>query len=780
MGWTDTLSSILLEAQDRGFRIAVFAEGKDSLDSAISALSTFLKVKGGSSVAYAFHPWVEGSKDRLQRFREVAPDMEDIDYSSSEKYLGATYDVVLMDLVDDFKPSHVTRLADLVRGGGLVVMYTDSLTNSKLFRNTLYRRGVPYTYYESRFLRKLGEHPSVFHIVDGALISFKKFEGETRKAERRIPNRPIVDRRIHEICASGDQNRFLERAISVLRSGKRVFVATAPRGRGKSAVAGLFLAHLALTRPKRTRVVVTSPSPLSSSAVLAFLSRGLEAVGLEHSVERDKQGVPVVVRSGDFVAEWEPPETALSDEGYMVVVDEASALGLYNVDSLVRRWDRSILLTTVHGYEGSGKTFLKYLDSLLKGRHALTASWMTMTQPLRYALGDPVEKWIYDAFLLDEGTGVQPEDVVGDMGVMYFQEEDKGVLFADDMRLSSVYSVLSTAHYRNNPDDLMVMGNAPHHRIFTISLQDRIVGVAQVADEGGLTGEETESLLSGVTYEGDLIPDRLVKHTRVREFGKMRGWRVVRIAVIPGLQDMGLGTVLLRKVWESLPQDYDYLGSSFMMDERVLSFWVRNGFTPVHLSPRRNEELNSYSVIVMRPSSQMGERSVRLASSLLKEKVLGSLHDVYFDMSPSAASKVISSIRVHKDVVLDRLTEARLKAFLRGLVPYEAVPDAVRSIFLKYLWDGERDWSLPHQAEAGLVAKLIQGKPWGKAALSVGTRRVDLEGDLYSAVSQLYSRYLNSERDWISLDDLNEEVEPRKDKEGGPEVPRPRGTDELP
>lgn len=56
--------------------------------------------------------------------------------------------------------------------------------------------------------------------------------------------------------------------------------------------------------------------------------------------------------------------------------------------------------------------------------------------------------------------------------------------------------------------------------------------------------------LKGGTFDGDLIPDRLLKHVRIKEFGKLSGWRIVRIATVPELQDKGFGSQLLQMILE--------------------------------------------------------------------------------------------------------------------------------------------------------------------------------------------------------------------------------------
>lgn len=191
-----------------------------------------------------------------------------------------------------------------------------------------------------------------------------------------------------------------------------------------------------------------------------------------------------------------------------------------------------------------------------------------MSKPLRYAEGDPVEMWLYDALLLN------PEPIrTGSLDSVEFLTLDKEKLFTDDNQLAQVYGILVIAHYRNNPDDLMIMGDGPHHILKGIRTEGGFISVTQISEEGNLPDSMIDLALKGGTFDGDLIPDRLLKHARIREIGKLKGWRIVRIATLPELQDKGFGSQLLRMVIEDAEtQGIDWVGSSFMGDRRCSSF----------------------------------------------------------------------------------------------------------------------------------------------------------------------------------------------------------------
>jgi len=733
------LEDSIKDSIQRYYRNVIFIHDKDYLSHVREVLELYLKINPKPNIAYTFHPWVTGSKDRLNEIRKIV-DVIDIDYSSSEKYLGSTFDVVILDLVDNFEPNFIGRLVDLVRGGGIAVLYTDDLKEHKLFRNSIMRNGKIRDIYEERFLRKLKEHEGIFGIINSDYYA-NPFKGELgEKPSPLPPKRPLMPLELHQLCMSKDQNRILESFYTMRQGAKRVLVITSARGRGKSAVTGLGIAGLIYKygdRRRKMRIVVTSPSSTGISQLMLFLKKGLDALSISYKTKDSIYGYPMSIEGSNFKVYYEVPEATLEDEGDLLVVDEAAAIGVGYVDSALKTWKKVVLVTTIHGYEGSGKAFLRYLRRILQARK-FAVTWQEMIKPLRYVEGDPIEKWLYDTLLLD----AEPEEPPKDISHLVFETSPQEELFLDDKKLRQIYGILVTAHYRNNPNDLMIMADGVHHKIMTLStLDDKYVGVVQIAEEGGLPDSMIDLALKGGTFDGDLIPDRLIKHSRLREFGKMRGWRIVRIAVMQEMQDMGLGSTMLKMVVNEAMDQVDWVGSAFMGDIRVLNFWIKNGFIPVHVSPRKNEKLGDYPVVVMKPISELAKKAVDIASYILKEKILNTIHDIYFSMDPEVTSIILNGIKVHKDVHVNKIHVDKALAYIQGVSPYESSADGIHMLTLKYFWDAKRDWSLSPEQEIILIAKVLQGRPWRFTSSSLSANRTTVNELLYEAIAELLFRY---------------------------------------
>ncbi len=110
------------------------------------------------------------------------------------------------------------------------------------------------------------------------------------------------------------------------------------------------------------------------------------------------------------------------------------------------------------------------------------------------------------------------------------------------------------SHYKNSPDDLQLMSDAPAHELFVltppITEDSRLpepLCVIQVSVEGGISRQSVaHSLSRGVRPAGDLIPWLVSQQFQDDEFASLSGARVVRIATNPDYISMGYGSRALQ------------------------------------------------------------------------------------------------------------------------------------------------------------------------------------------------------------------------------------------
>merc|ERR1719469_653215 len=117
--------------------------------------------------------------------------------------------------------------------------------------------------------------------------------------------------------------------------------------------------------------------------------------------------------------------------------------------------------------------------------------------------------------------------------------------------LQKMMGLYTSAHYKNSPNDLQMLSDAPAHAVFVLlnGKQEKtwrlpdIIAVVQVALEGKISRKTVEAQLArGHRSAGDLIPWTISQQFGDSNFGSLSGARIVRIAVHPSLQGMGYGT----------------------------------------------------------------------------------------------------------------------------------------------------------------------------------------------------------------------------------------------
>lgn len=718
-------------AKEGFFRHLGIIQGDDYLQNTIELIKVFLNVNKNPKVAYAFHPWIKESKNRFHEIKEQLglDNITDIDYSSSEKYLGETYDLTILDCIDDFRPNYISRLVDLTSGGGLIVLFSDKIYENKLYKNTLTKNSLVKNLFEERFLRKAKEYRGII-VVENGEIHFKPYSLSEVSKPRKDKYNGKIPKALYDLAASNDQIKLIEEFDFVQEKGKRTFVVTASRGRGKSAGVGLALAYLVkknLDTPYN--IIITSPSYYSSISIINFLILGLKALKIKYRPNVSKDGKIMKISAGEVNIRWLAPDLAKDYDGDLIVIDEAAALGLEFLSYVNNKWEKAVLISTIHGYEGTGKIFLKYVNSLKN------AQMVKLEYPIRYAKGDPVERFIYDVFLLD----AEPETYKKGDGEKLL-EIPQEVLFSDDELLRQIYGILVTAHYRNSPDDLMLLGDLYFQKIFTLGYN----AVAQVIYEGNLDEQTTIKILRGEENEGNLIPHRIIKYMRIKNFGYSKGWRIMRIAVIPELQGHGLGSKLLSEIEERAKQEkLDWIGSSFIAEVRVLNFWLKNGYTPVYFSSIKNIGLGGYSVIVMKPLSDVAKRYIDILSSLLKDKILFTSHQVYFNVNPEVLVKIITAIKTKKTIELNEVYKAKIQAYLDGYIAYNSASEAIHALALKYFY--ELDKPIDEKSLAVLFSRVFQGKSWSHIAHMIGIKQSEAEKMLRNSLKEMLNSIEKSE-----------------------------------
>lgn len=346
-----------------------------------------------------------------------------------------------------------------------------------------------------------------------------------------------------------------------------VAAVTAARGRGKSALAGQLISRIA------GRAIVTAPAKASTDVLAQFAGEKFRFIAPDALLASDEQ------------ADW-------------LVVDEAAAIPAPLLHQLVSRFPRTLLTTTVQGYEGTGRGFLLKFCARFPHLHRFE-----LQQPIRWAQGCPLEKMVSEALVFDDENFTHTPQ--GNIVISAFEQ----TLWQSDPETPlKVYQLLSGAHYRTSPLDLRRMMDAPGQHFLQAAGENEIAGALWLVDEGGLSQQLSQAVWAGFRRpRGNLVAQSLAAHGNNPLAATLRGRRVSRIAVHPARQREGVGQQLIASALQ-YTQDLDYLSVSFGYTGELWRFWQRCGFVLVRMGNHREASSGCYTAMALLPMSDAGKQ----------------------------------------------------------------------------------------------------------------------------------------------------------------------------
>ena len=396
-----------------------------------------------------------------------------------------------------------------------------------------------------------------------------------------------------------EQARLLQQ---MAETEEAILIVTAKRGRGKSALAGLFAKQLVA---QHQAVILTAPN---KSAVNIFN----EFAGAEITfMPPDELSQNLSDAPQQFANHW-------------LFVDEAAMIPLDILFRLTKAFKRVVLTTTIHSYEGTGRGFL--LKFMAKTDRTLRH--FELFTPLRWQADDKLEAFIDDLLLCDcEDRLPQPpyDSVLAEQIQISHCER------IPHDQIESVYGLLTLAHYRTSPLDLRRLLDAPQQQFYLAQAQDSLLGCVWAVSEGGLTDNTLiRQIRRGERRpRGNLVAQMLCFQAGLVEACELCSLRISRIAVQPNWQQHGLGQRLIARMKQQemkQQSEVDFLSVSFGYTPELLAFWQKCGFILVHFSESKEASSGCYSVVALCPLSEVGQAFVQQAEKQFQRNLPLSLH----------------------------------------------------------------------------------------------------------------------------------------------------------
>lgn len=512
---------------------------------------------------------------------EAHPPFAGVERHAVRRLLGQAFDAVVIDGHAGLDADLLGQSQGFIWGGGLLIVrlpvdappgdpglvvapYTASDVGRRFFR---------------RVEAALAEAPASAPVPVARAV-----EGTAEQAALADPPPPTPVQAVRAVEGTAEQAAVVARLAAALRGetgGPAVLLSD--RGRGKSSALGLAL------RDVPGRVAVTADHPASAAEVFHFADDG-----------------PVYVPV-DALARGGGPYDA-------IVVDEAAQIPVPELQRIVRAHPaaRFAFATTARGYEGTGRgfvlRFLAWLDGL-----GSPVERLTLTDPIRWAAGDPLEARIAAALLLD----AEPDPIDGPIDPRDVEHAvlPPDRLAADEALLRGFFGLLVHAHYRTTPSDLHRLLDAPNLGAHALLHRGRVVAACLVAEEGDLDAATIDALARGAArIRGHALAETLVCHAGHREAGALRMIRSVRIATHPALRRLGLGRRLVDAVHDHHAPDL--FGTVFGATPALLRFRRAAGYALVRVGVNPGSRTGEPAAVMLRPVTP---RAVALCDTLRAE-----------------------------------------------------------------------------------------------------------------------------------------------------------------
>lgn len=604
-------------------------------------------------------------------------------YKDSERILGNTFGMCVLQDFEAVTPNLLARTIETVQGGGLIVLLLrslSSLTSLCTMVMDVHERYRTESHSEAagrfneRFLLSIASCKSCVVMDDelnilpvsshinsitpvpaiedseGLSESERDLNNLKEELNEDFPVGPLIKK-----CCTLDQGKavitFLD---AILDKNLHTTVALlAARGRGKSAALGLAIAGAIAAG--YSNIYVTAPSPENLKTLFEFVCKGFNAIEYKEHIDYDvvksvnpefkKATVRINIykQHRQTIQYIQPHEHEKLSQVELLVVDEAAAIPLPVVKSLLGPY-LVFLSSTVNGYEGTGRSLsLKLLQQLeeqsqlskgvegsLSGR---IFKKIELSESIRYASADPIESWLNALLCLDVTNSVPSISRLPPPSECDLYYVNRDTLFSyhkdSELFLQRTMALYVSSHYKNSPNDLQLMADAPAHHLFVLlgpvdesrnQLPD-ILCVIQVSLEGQISRKSAiKSLSDGYQPHGDQIPWKFCEQFRDPVFPSLSGARIVRIATHPSAMRLGYGSAaveLLTRYYEGQLTSFSELdvedaeetpqGSQLRLSEAAEKVQVslleenikpRTDLPPllVHLRERRPEKLHYLGV----------------------------------------------------------------------------------------------------------------------------------------------------------------------------------------
>jgi N-acetyltransferase 10 len=623
-------------------------------------------------------------------------------YKDTKKLLGNSFSMVVLEDFENITPNSLARIIETVEGGGTILFLLEtinSLKNVHSLSMEIYKnfQNQIFTNFSGRFIDRfflslrmcetflpINDDLKILPFFSKKLLNSKIFSNLNKKISENLLMKLIKNLGYIEPLSSlisktktFDQARAFLIFTEAIADKKKwsTVILTSSRGRGKSATLGLSIT--AAIAYGYSNIFITAPDPDNLNSFFAFLFIGLKALGyienqdyevVQNPILKNIDKIYIFSSHRQIIKFIYPFELDIyKNQIELLIIEEAAGISSQILNNLMGPY-LIFISSTTSGYEGYGRALnLKMIKDIklkcslknftFKCAKPRIIREIILNEPIRYSSYDPVEKWLYSFLCLDLEHESNLMNGFPDPEFCNLFLVDRNALFSGhkfaNCFLQKVMGVFISSHFKNSPDDLQMLCDAPSHRIFvlitplilSIGFLPDILCALHICYEGQINKKFVANNLSkGIKFNGDLIPWVISKQFCDPSFSELSGLRIIRISTHPDSQCMGYGTKSLeilnyfskqnkkkfRKLnnWNTINEKkkfynyldhkknlsipilinldnrvspkLDYIGVSFSLSLSLFCFWKKNGFILFVIRSFKNKIANEYTVIMLK------------------------------------------------------------------------------------------------------------------------------------------------------------------------------------
>ncbi|PHS19746.1 MAG: hypothetical protein COA86_03015 [Kangiella sp.] len=649
--------------------------------------------------------------DKIEQTSSQLDSSHQIQPTQVNQFLGQEIHSLFYDAVVSFDVNHFVAIVGcLVGGGNLVVklpnFYKEIIESSYKSKNK--ELLIPTD------LTSAQNNPSRL------LLRFVKQVIKTQRAESIKYQASIQDQSKQFNIEQVQLIKRIERCA--LGHAKRPLVITADRGRGKSTALAKASASLCYIHNKN--IIITAPRKENLNIFFKQFNKELEYLSQSKDRQEDTDSDLNDAKNRiQFISIDNLPQTSV--DHHFLIVDESGSFPVQVLHKIILKFNRIAFASTVSGYEGNGRGFeIKFIPLLSKAYPQYRTEKLSI--PYRWQSNDLLEDCCNKAFLLAQPSQAMcsEEKLTKAISAIKYQYVSKENLLKNEELLTNVFSLLTEAHYQTRPSDLERMLSDPQLKVYVgIDKDKQVVSACLIIVEGLMKNSDCVKISRAkLRVDGQLLPQSLISTKGIISAGELVYWRVMRIAVVPSLQNSLIGSNMIKVVYEQAKnQNVDLLGTSFALSTSLFNFWNSLGFRCCRIALRTDSSTGLVPADFLLAISEAGKACSINAVTQFNQSFIYSCSASYRDLDTRLLVEIMSKQVAHQLILteperksftaINSGNESEVDNYINQARSFEMVEWQISNLVQMFIFRRTKDHALIENFDL-LFAKIFQKHSW--------------------------------------------------------------------